>query len=409
MRMRKPGWPTVLTVLVGVAALAMVSPDHQAHSPNPTAQATANTGRPSVAAPTPGTTASPPPPSTSAGSATTTTPPVGPPTCASIMATMTSRQRLAQLVMVGVDPAKPDDALNMVTGEKVGGLFIGSDATGLLSDGAIARAKKASRIPLFVAIDEEGGRVQRIVGPHGKVPSARTMAATMSAPQVRALATSMGSELRGLGVNVDFAPDADVSSQPDDAVIGDRSFSTNPQVVISYAGAFATGLRSTGVLPVFKHFPGHGRAVGDSHTGSAVDPPLASLRTDDLIPYQTLTRSGPAAVMVGHLEVPGLTGTTPASLSPAAYQLLRGSYHFDGVAFTDDLGAMAAVTDHYDLPDAVLTAISSGADVALWTSGSQLSPVLDRMAAAVTKGALPQARVNQSVTRILIAKGLCTH
>jgi beta-N-acetylhexosaminidase len=407
MRIRKPGLPTILTVLVGVAALSWVSHDPPSRT-HPTAQAgaTITTQQPTTAPTTsvPGTSGTPVAPTTPA-----ITQPPGPPTCVAITATLTTRQQLAQLVMVGVDPAKTDDALNMVTGERVGGLFIGSNATKLLTNGAIARAKKASRVPVFVAIDEEGGRVQRVPGPHGKIPSARTMAATMTAPQVGSLATGMGTELRGMGINVDFAPDADVSTQPNNAVIGDRSFSSNPKVVTSYAGAFAAGLRKGGVLPVFKHFPGHGRAVGDSHTGSAIDPPLASLKADDLVPYQTLPNSGPAAVMVGHLEVPGLTGTTPASLSPAAYQLLRGAYHFNGVAFTDDLGAMAAVTNHYTLPTAVLTAIQAGADVALWTTGSELTPVLNGMVAAEAKGTLSRQRVNQAVTRVLIAKGLCEH
>jgi beta-N-acetylhexosaminidase len=408
MRMRKPGWPTVLTVLAGVAALSMISVDPQPHTPTPIPTAQAGAAAPARTVPG-GAGSSSGPTATTSPTTATTTPKPGPPTCAAIEATLTDRQRLAQLVMVGVDPAKPNDALNMVAGEKVGGVFIGSNATQLLDNGAITRAKKSSRIPLFVSIDEEGGRVQRVVGPNGRAPSARSMAASMTAPQVQTLAASIGKQLRGLGINVDFAPDADVSSQPNDAVIGDRSFSSNPEVVTTYAGAFAAGLRTDGVLPVFKHFPGHGRAVGDSHTGSAVDPPLSSLRTDDLVPYQTLPDSGPAAVMVGHLEVPGLTGTTPASLSPAAYQLLRTSYHFNGVAFTDDLGSMAAVTDHYSLPDAVVTAIASGADVALWSSGGELTPVLDGMVAAEAKGTLTHQRVDQAVTRVLIAKGLCDH
>jgi beta-N-acetylhexosaminidase len=310
--------------------------------------------------------------------------------------------------MVGVDPASPAGAVALVRDGQVGGLFIGSDDTRLLTDGGVAKARAASALPLFVGIDEEGGRVARITGPHGPLPSARTMAATMSPTQVRTLAASLGAELRGLGVNVDFAPDVDVSDQPRDAVIGDRSFSDSPAVVTSYAGAFAAGLRRSGVLPVFKHFPGHGHATGDSHTGSAVTPPLSSLLGDDLVPYRTLPDSGVSSVMVGHLQVPGLTGTVPASLSPAAYQLLRGRYHFDGVVFTDDLGSMSAITARYDLPDAVLLAIRSGADVALWTTGGQLGAVVRRLTSALADGTLSRARVNQAVTRVLVAKGVCT-
>jgi beta-N-acetylhexosaminidase len=111
--------------------------------------------------------------------------------------------------------------------------------------------------------------------------------------------------------------------------------------------------------------------------------------------------------MVGHMEVPGLTGSVPASLSPAAYELLRTTYNFDGVAFTDDLGSMIAVTAHYSLSDSVLLALRSGADVALWTTDSQLPQVLDRLAAATASGELPMDRVNQAARRVLAAKGVC--
>jgi beta-N-acetylhexosaminidase len=125
------------------------------------------------------------------------------------------------------------------------------------------------------------------------------------------------------------------------------------------------------------------------------------------VPYRTLPLIGRTAVMVGHLDVPGLTNGVPASLSPAAYQLLRGTYHFNGVTFTDDLGSMVAVTAHYDLPDSVLLALQSGADMALWTTDSELPTVLDRLSAAAASDALPAARIDQAVTRVLIAKGVC--
>jgi beta-N-acetylhexosaminidase len=234
------------------------------------------------------------------------------------------------------------------------------------------------------------------------------MAATMTATQVRTLATGLGGDLRRLGVNVDLAPDADVSDQPANDVIGDRSFSNDPNVVTTYAGAFAAGLRGTGILPVLKHFPGHGHAIGDSHTGSAVAPPLSTLLADDLVPYRKLPAVPGTAVMVGHLEVPGLTDTVPASLSPAAYQLLRSTFHFNGVAITDDLGGMSAVTAHYTLPNAVLLAIRSGADIALWSTGGQVDRVLDTLTAAVANGSLPRQRVQQAATSVLVAKGACT-
>src|SRR4030095_3652293 len=109
---------------------------------------------------------------------------------------------------------------------------------------------------------------------------------------------------------------------PHDPAIGDRACASDPAAVIDYAGAYARGLRDAGLLPVLKHFPGHGHGSGDTHTGSVGNPPITDLQTNDLIPYRTLTTDAPVGVMVGHIQVPGLTGSDPASLSPAAYALL---------------------------------------------------------------------------------------
>ena len=129
-----------------------------------------------------------------------------------------------------------------------------------------------------------------------------------------------------------------------------------------------------------------------------------------MIPYQTLATQLPVAVMVGHLQVPGLTGTDPASLSPSAYSLLRsgdyGGQPFDGLVFTDDLSSMAAINQHYGVADAVLLALRAGADVALWITTDQVPAVLDRLEQAVTAGDLPQSRVDDALRHVAAAKTL---
>ena len=165
-------------------------------------------------------------------------------------------------------------------------------------------------------------------------------------------------------------------------MIGDRSFGSDPAVVTDYAGAYARGLRDAGVLPVLKHFPGHGHGSGDSHTGGVVTPPLADLQNTDLVPYRTLAGQAPVGVMVGHMQVPGLTGKDPASLSPAAYGLLRsggyGGPPFNGPVFTDDLSSMRAITDRCGVAEAALRALQAGADTALWVTTDEVPAVLDR-------------------------------
>lgn len=326
--------------------------------------------------------------------------------CADLVAKMPMRDRLAQRLMVGVDPSAPAAARDIALNTHVGGMFIGGNATTILQKPALSAIQSATSVPVAIAVDDEGGRVQRIDTLHGSMPSAREMG-KMPVEDVRRIAEERGRQLKAIGITVDFAPVLDVGSQPDDAVIGDRSFSPDPQVVVSRAGAFAAGLRDAGVIPVFKHFPGHGRAIGDSHKGLVTTPPLDSLRAMDLLPYEQLLGQGGAVVMVGHLDVPGLTDGVPATLSPRAYQLLRKEFAFSGVTITDDLGAMRAVSDRYGIVDAVAVALESGADIALWTSTQQLDEVLTHLVAESDTGRLPVADTDAAVTRILEMKGLC--
>ncbi|ATQ29421.1 beta-glucosidase [Rhodococcus ruber Chol-4] len=325
-----------------------------------------------------------------------------------LLASLTVRQRLAQLLNVGVTGTA--DALEAVRSEQIGGIFVGSwTDVSMLANREIPQVTAASRLPLMVTIDEEGGRVSRVGALLGPDPSARVTAQTMTVEETYRMALERGRELRELGVTVDFAPDVDVSSQPDDAVIGDRSFSADPQVVVQYAGAYARGLRDAGILPVLKHFPGHGSASGDSHTGAVTAPPLDQLQQVDLVPYRELVDSG-VAVMLGHLDVPGLTEGVPASISPQAVQLLRsgtgyGAPPFDGVVFTDDLSGMRAITDTYDITEAVQAALAAGVDQALWLSTDDVPRVLDHLEQAVATGELPAARVDDAVRTVARAKG----
>lgn len=323
--------------------------------------------------------------------------------------TLPTRDKLAQLLMVGVRNAA--DARAVVENYHVGGIFIGSwTDLSMLTDGSLPDIANAGPLPLAVSVDEEGGRVERLSALIGPAPSARVLAQTKSPDEVYQLALDRGRQMRGLGITIDFAPVVDVTAAADDTVIGDRSFSNDPAVVTTYAGAYARGLRDAGLLPVLKHFPGHGHGSGDSHTAGAVlTPPLSDLQTNDLIPYRTLTTEAPVAVMIGHLEVPGLTDGTPASLSAAAVNLLRsggyGGPGFNGPVFTDDLSSMAAISSHYGVAEAVLRALQAGVDQALWVTTDEVPAVLDRLEKAINGGELSMQAVDGSVLRMAGIKG----
>ena len=340
------------------------------------------------------------------------TPMVTPTVCgAAELEAMSLRRKLAQLLVVGVTGTA--DALDVVQTEQIGGIFVGSwTDLSILSDGGVKSVQSAAETPVMVTVDQEGGRVSRLSPLGIDSPSARELVQSGQTPeQVRALAKSQGQQMKELGVTVDFAPVADVSDEPADDVIGDRSFSDDPETVAIYAEAYAQGLTDAGIMPVFKHFPGHGHGSGDSHTGNVATPPLSELQTNDLVPYRTLVGPG-VGVMVGHLIVPGLTEPdTPASISPAAMSLLRegtgyGAPPFDGPIFTDDLSGMAAISARYGIEKAATMALSAGADIALWLSTNDVPAVLDTLTAAVRSGELPADQVDASVVRVLRSKNV---
>ncbi len=354
-------------------------------------------------------------PKVSASQSTTNKPAAAPapPVCADPTAMPDAvpdlRDKLAQLLMVGVKNA--DDARAVVNGYHVGGIFIGSWTDLSIFNGPLADiAGKAGPLPLAVSVDEEGGRVSRLKSLIGTSPSPKELAQTQTVDQVHDLALQRGQAMKKLGITIDFAPVVDVTDAPDDSVIGDRSFGSDPDKVTAYAGAYAQGLRDAGLLPVLKHFPGHGHGSGDSHTGDVVTPPLSDLQSSDLVPYRTLVNVTPVAVMVGHLQVPGLTGNDPASLSRDAVQLLRTGVGYKGPPFTgpvfsDDLSSMAAISDRFGVAEAVLRTLQAGTDVALWVTTDQVPAVLNRLQNAVAAGELPMSAVNESLVRVAAMKG----
>ncbi|MBW0018567.1 MAG: glycoside hydrolase family 3 protein [Mycobacterium sp.] len=323
--------------------------------------------------------------------------------------TLATRDKLAQLLMVGVKNA--DDARAVVANYHVGGIFIGSWTDLSIFDGPLKEiTANPGLLPLAVSVDEEGGRVSRLKSRIGTAPSPKQLAQTQTPDQVYDLARQRGQAMKNLGITVDFAPVVDVTDEPDDAVIGDRSFGSDPATVTRYAEAYARGLRDAAVLPVLKHFPGHGHGSGDSHTGFVTTPSLSQLQTNDLVPYRTLVAQRPVAVMVGHLQVPDLTGNDPASLSKAAVDLLRtgtgyNAPPFDGPVFSDDLSSMAAISDRYGVSDAVLKALQAGIDVALWVTTDEVPAVLDKLDKALAAGQLKMDDINASVLRVAGFKG----
>ena len=318
------------------------------------------------------------------------------------------RRRAAQVLVVGLpDTTGADDPLAREVVELgVGGVFLSEvNAVDARQVRALAGGlQRRSAVPLLISTDEELGRVSSFRDLLGPSSSARALAQRPTR-SVRARARDLGDQLADIGLTVDLAPVADLDAGPWRGVIGDRSFSGDPVAAGEYATAFANGLVDAGVLPVAKHFPGHGRAPGDVHLKpSSVEVSLDELMATDVQPFQAMVHAGVPIVMLGHVAYDALEPDRPASLSNASYSLLR-DLGFTGVAMTDALG-MGAVNGRWTYSEAAVMAVRAGADALLATDGRQARAMRNAIIEAVHAGRLDDARLNEAAARMLTLKGV---
>lgn len=261
------------------------------------------------------------------------------------------------------------------------------------------------RWPLFLGVDQEGGVVERLRGVATRFPAFMSAGAAHDTGLTTRAYAAGGAELRGLGFTVDFAPDADVTSGPGDPTIGSRSASSRPATVTEQVVAAAGGFSRAGVVPVIKHFPGHGSVPADSHVTLPVQTKsLKELRATDLVPFRGAVEAGLPAVMVGHIDVRAVDPGVPSSLSrPVVTGLLREELGFAGLVVTDALD-MAGVTRGRDPGRTAVQAIRAGSDVLLMPP----SPAVARAALvrAVRSGTLSRRRLEQAAARQI---ALLTH
>jgi len=268
--------------------------------------------------------------------------------------------------------------------------------------------QRLARVPLLIATDQEGGRVARLRGGlFSDAPSAQALGKAGDADAAREWARRVGGELSAVGVNVNFAPVADVNSNPQNPVIGDRAFGATPETVTPMVTAQVAGYGESGVLACAKHFPGHGDTAQDSH----FDLPSLPFTEDEmerreLIPFRAAIEAGVPALMTAHILFPALESSDlPATLSRAILtDLLRGKMAFDGLVATDCL-EMKAVRDHWGTPRAAVLAAVAGADLLLVChTFERQRETLDALREAVATGELSRSRVRDAARRVLDAK-----
>lgn len=322
--------------------------------------------------------------------------------------------RLAyQTLTVPIQEANVSPVSEQVASGAGGVILFGSKAPATLGASLAALTAKApDGVAPFVMTDEEGGSVQRMSNVVGKLPSARTMAATMTPAEIHELALQTGRKMLAAGVTMDLAPVLDLDDRAgpnDDNPDGTRSFSLDPEKASAAGIAFMKGLQDAGVVPVVKHFPGLGYSSANSDTAPATTRSWADLRKRDLLPFQDAVSAGVPAIMIANASVPGLT-KLPASLSPEVITtVLRDQMHYDGLVVTDSLSATAVKAAGYPVPQASVQALVAGADLIIFTADPGDMPAATRLAAsaivsAVASGKLPRSRLEDAVGHILAAK-----
>lgn len=293
---------------------------------------------------------------------------------------------------------------------QVGAVFFVGQNIGTAQEAAgLLRLFRSGTARPLLAIDHEGGLVQRLTGAHGftHLPAARDVAATMSPAEARSLYARAGRELAAFGFNVNLGPVLDVDD-PANPAIGafGRAYSADPERIAAYAQAFVAGFASAGVLCAVKHFPGHGRAVSDSHEGMADI--SASWTETELEPFARLLdpRHAPPLVMTGHLRLDPLAPDgRPATVSaPIVTGLLRGRLGYRGVVMTDDLD-MGAVSRIMSRKEAVVQAIATGSDLLMIKNLFGYDPLMPQRAvgwvrAAIARGDLSEAQVMEAAERV---------
>ncbi|MEV1144227.1 glycoside hydrolase family 3 N-terminal domain-containing protein, partial [Micromonospora sp. NPDC049799] len=271
---------------------------------------------------------------------------------------------------------------------------------------ALTATLRAERPDVIVAIDEEAGDVTRIESARGSSrPGNLALGAIDDPALTEEVARDLGTDLAALGVTLDYAPDADVNSNPDNPVIGVRAFGAEPTLVARHTAAWVRGLQAGGVAACAKHFPGHGDTRVDSHHDlPRITADRARLDAVELAPFRAAVAAGVQAVMTGHLLVPALDPELPATLSSRILTgLLRDELGFSGVVVTDAV-EMRAVADRYGFTGAAVRALAAGAD-AICVGGEHADEesarrLRDAIVAAVVSGDLPEERLTEAAKRV---------
>lgn len=332
-------------------------------------------------------------------------------TIAEEISKMSLEDKIAQMILTGISGTTIDaNAKKLISQFHVGGIIFyknnfetPAQTIQLVNQ---MKAENSSNLPLFLGADQEGGRVTRLPGGLANFPTNKQIGKVNNPEFSYKVGTLLGHELKEFGLNLDFAPVLDINSNPNNPVIGDRSFGNNSEIVSKLGIQTMKGIQSQNVIPTIKHFPGHGDTSVDSHLElPIVNKSLKELKELELIPFERAIDHGADVVMVAHILLPELDKNNPASMSKAVMtDVLRKQLGFTGVIITDDM-TMGAITNNFDIGKAAVESVKSGSDIILVGHDyNNVVKITSSLKTAVQKGEISQQRLNESIERIIKLK-----
>ncbi len=324
---------------------------------------------------------------------------------------LTIEEKVGQMLMVGVENKnciKPVERL--IEKYKIGGVLLYKrdyknykELNDLIN--RLRALGRKNKIPLFIAIDQEGGRVNRMPDEFGNVPSANKLASYKEEDLVEKAGDVTGEMLRSIGFNFNFAPVLDIKRFGNTQAIGDRAFSDDVETVSRCGITYMNEMKEHHIVPAIKHYPGHGATSKDSHfTLPVIEESKKNLEQEDLVPFKKAIECGADVLLVGHLKIKRVTHGYPASMSKSfVRKYIRKKQRFNGIVITDDI-RMKAVKILYGTKRALIKAFKAGNDIVLFKYNTGDEALLDKILKEVREGKINIAKINRSVRRILKVK-----
>lgn len=325
---------------------------------------------------------------------------------------MSLDEKIGQLVISGFYGTTLDEnILKLIKENKISGVILFNrnvkDSNTLLSlNNSLKESNKNNKLPLFISVDEEGGSVTRMPKDIKRLPTNKYIGSLNNKDLSYNVGEILGEQLSYFGFNMNFAPVLDINSNPNNPVIGDRSFGNNKDTVAILGTSTMKGIQSKNIISVVKHFPGHGDTSVDSHVNlPVVNYDINRLKSFEFVPFKTAIQNGADAIMVGHILLPKIDSKYPSSMSyEIVTNILRKDLGFNGLVVSDDM-TMGAITKNYSIEESSIKAINAGVDLLLVCQKyKNTENVLKALKEAALNGTISKERLDNALYNIISIK-----